>query len=134
MEGTFNIGQEFIEVLAAPAWTKNMLSEIRNSLRTAQSIVQEANDASAVLEAIDQLRQDIGARDARLETFIAEQTKGKKKAQIQTFLAILLALFTWAVPASDVQSFTADTVGPIVETLLEKYADGTPEESYDIGK
>lgn len=119
MSGTFNFRDGLVEVLSAPTWTKDLLRGVREKLADAKAATEKAESQAEVLAAIAQLRAELSLKDAKLDAYIASQTKGKSREFTLWFLSALLAVFLWAVPASDVLKFSHETINHVIKGLPE---------------
>lgn len=119
MEGSFNFSNEYVEMLSGPAWTRELLASVRDAVAATKASVAATDDALEIHAAIAALRKETTATNAMLEQMIAANTAGKNKEWILFFLSTLLAVLTWAVPASDAGHLTTDVVAPIVRHLVE---------------
>ncbi|MFJ2318432.1 hypothetical protein ACIOTN_17220 [Glutamicibacter sp. NPDC087661] len=132
IEGTFNVGPDYIQVLQAPTWTKDVLAGLRDAVKNTKAQAELAATNDQLFEAIEQLTDKVGKIDSTLASFIQEQSritadltdqlgKSDRRGRILNLLSFLVALLTWAVPASDVADFTRTSIQPIIEQLAERY-------------
>jgi hypothetical protein len=123
MEGTFNFRDGVVEVLAAPAWTREMLAGTQAAVRAAADAVSRSTSDQEILQAIDALRRD----NAQLSDLVRRSVEGRPKHHIVAFLAAIVVVLGGMSDIAggitttvDAFHFTSEQVGKIVELVKDQ--------------
>lgn len=117
MEGSFNVRDGLIELLAAPEWTRALLLEATDAVRVARDKIGTGGPPDLTSE-ITALTEQLSSLNVQVAALVAEATKGKSKKHVLTVLGAILTLLMWLYTAEDVGNFSEDTIAPVVDHIL----------------
>ena len=118
MEGTFNVREGAIDVLAAPDWTRDLIRQAAEAVRATHDRIGEAGDKQDLSSEIAALTEQLSSLNSQVAILVAETTKGKSQKKVMAALGVILTLLMWLYSAEDVGNFSKDEVAPVVERIL----------------